>query len=60
MPWPAKQWAAIAADTIRRYGKKKGEAKLHRYKEEAGGHAVVDPEQAKKAARKHHKKRHHR
>jgi hypothetical protein len=46
MPWSSKQWQAIAASTMRKFGKKRGRKKLHEYKMEAGGHAT------KKARRK--------
>jgi len=60
MPWPLKQWQAIAASTIRKKGKKAGRAYLHKLKEEAGGHAVVDPKQAHKHLKPKHKKRGHK
>lgn len=46
MPWPPKQWRAITASTIRRYGREEGEKRLRRYKNEAqarkGGKALRD------------------
>jgi hypothetical protein len=40
MPWSPSQWRAIAASTMRKYGKKQGRKKLHEYKVEAGGSAT--------------------
>lgn len=35
MPYTSEQWAAIAAEAIRKKGKKKGRAYLHKLKAEA-------------------------
>lgn len=48
MPWPAKQWRAIAAQTMAKKGKKAGRKYLHKLKKEAGGHATIQSSAAKK------------
>lgn len=60
MPWPLKQWNAIAAKAMRERGKTKGRAYLHKLKMEAGGHAVVNPKEAQKHLHPKKKRRHKR
>lgn len=40
MPWTQRQWSAMAADYVRRYGKKKGREKLHALKVKHGGNVI--------------------